>query len=82
MIQDLEKIDVKIELIEIENISEEKFKQICKEKIRKLSFSYLIAKKNNRNSINPVQYTHLEMVQYLQEDVFRYTIKEKQNLFK
>ena len=65
VIQDLEKIDMNLELIEIENMSEGKFKQVCKEKIRKLAFAYLIAKLNSRNNSNPVQYTHLEMAQYL-----------------
>ena len=82
VVQDLEKINIDLELIEIENMSEEKFKQICKEKIRKLAFEYLIEKKNNRQHINPAQYTHLEMAQYLKEDSFGYSITEKKNLFK
>ena len=46
-IKDLEKINLNLELIEIENMSEESFKNDCKYEIRKVAFEYLVAKQNN-----------------------------------
>ena len=43
VVQDLENSNINLGLIEIENMSEEKYKNICKEKIKTMAFNYLIS---------------------------------------
>ena len=81
VVKDLENSNINLELIEIENMSEEQYKNICKEKITTMAFNYLISKKNNRQKICQAQYEYLEMAPYLQEDNLGYSVKEKHNLF-
>ena len=79
VVQDLEKVQINLELIQIENMSESVFKNICKQKLKKHAFEYLISKKNSRQKKTQANYANLEMAKYLQEDEF--SIKEKQHLF-
>ena len=80
VLKDLEKVDIDLELIEIEYIFEERFRNICKLKVKSLAFEYLNNKLNQRQSYNELKYEHLTMAEYLQEDM-GYSVKEKQNLF-
>ena len=80
--KDLVSTGIQLELIEIENMSEEKYKNICKQKVQALAFEYLIVKKENRKKYKSIKYDCLKMSKYLQEDDFGFTVKEKQNLFK
>ena len=79
-LQDLEKVNINMELFEIEQMSEEMFKNICKQKVKSLAFEYLNNKLKQRQSYSEVKYSNLNMSKYLHEDL-GYTFKEKQNLF-
>ena len=79
-LQDLEKVNINMELSEIEQMSEESFKNICKQKVKSLAFEYLNNKLKQRQNYSEVKYEKLNMSKYLYED-FGYTVKEKQNLF-
>ena len=80
-IKDLESVNVDLELQQIENMSEDKYIQLCKQNVRIAAFKYLMDKKSNSEIRIHIKYTQLEMAQYLQEDDFCFSIKEKQNLF-
>ena len=80
-VQDLCKLETNLELIQIENMSEEKYKNICKTKVEVLAFKYLIEKKNNRKTKSSTKYDCLKMTKYIQKDDLGYSVKEKQNLF-
>ena len=79
-LQDLEKVNFNMELFEIEQMSEEMFKNICKQKVKSLAFKYLNNKLKQRQNYSEVKYSNLNMSKYLHEDL-GYTVKEKQNLF-
>ena len=80
VIQDLELMKINIELIDIENFSEEKFQNICKMKVKLKAFEYLNNKIKQRQNFSNTKYEHLTMATYLQEDM-GYSVREKQNLF-
>ena len=52
-----------------------------KENVRIAALRYLIEKKNKSEIRKHIKYTDLEIAQYLQEDDFCSSVKEKQNLF-
>ena len=47
--KDLEKVNIDLELIEIQNMTEESLKKLCKEKVILKAFEYLILKHTKRN---------------------------------
>ena len=47
--KDLEKVNIDLELIEIQNMTEESFKKLSKEKLKLKAFEYLISKLTKRN---------------------------------
>ena len=69
-----------MELFEIEQMSEERFKDVCKQNVKALAFEYLNNKLKQRQNYLDVKYDNLKMATYLHEDL-GYTVKEKQNLF-
>ena len=79
--KDLEKVDIDLELIEIQNMTEESFKKLCKEKVKLKAFEYLILKHTKRNPHNIIKYENFEMAKYLQKDNLGFSVREKQNLF-
>ena len=48
VVQDLSLAKLFLELIEIENMTEERYKTLCKQKVKSLAFEYLIEKKSKR----------------------------------
>ena len=82
VVQDLCSAKIDLELIEIENMTEERYKTLCKQKVKTLAFEYLMEKKSNRQNRTKLNYDSLNMAKYLQADEFNFTIQEKQNLFK
>ena len=82
VVQDLCSAKIDLELIEIENMTEERYKTLCKQKVKTLAFEYLMEKKSKRQNRTKLKYDSLNFAKYLQEDEFNYTIQEKQNLFK
>ena len=80
-VKDLESLNIDLELQQIENMSEDKYTQLCKQNVRIAAFNYLMDKKNKSEIRKHIKYTKLEMAEYLQEDDFCYSIREKQNLF-
>ena len=69
-----------MEIIEIEHISEERFKNVCKQKVKNSAFEYLNNKLKQRQNYSELQYEDLNMAKYFYEDL-GYVVKEKQNLF-
>ena len=65
VIQDLEKIEIKIELIEMEHFSEEKFQNVFKMKVKLKAFEYLNNKLKQRESYRNKKYEHLPLATYL-----------------
>ena len=49
VMKDLEKVNIDLELIEIQNMTEESLKKLCKEKVILKAFEYLILKHTKRN---------------------------------
>ena len=79
-LQDLEKVNINMELSEIEQMPEESFKNMCKQKVKSLAFEYLNNKLKQRQNYSEVKYANLNMSKYLYEDL-GCIVKEKQNLF-
>ena len=79
---DLITAGIQLELNEIANLSEEKYKYLCKQNVSKLAFEYLIEKQINKNKKTNIKYECLELSKYLQENDFGFSVKEKENLFK
>ena len=67
-------------LIEIDYISEERFRNICKLKVISLAFEYMKNKLNQRQNYDNIKSEHLTMAEYLQEDI-GYSVKEKLGIF-
>ena len=51
-IEDLEDLDINLELVEIEEMSKDRYKSIVKEKVEVKAFEYLIRKKGEITSDN------------------------------
>ena len=82
VMKDLEMVNIDLEIVEIRDMSEDKFKTLCKEKVKEKAFEYLIQKQKKRNPKHSIRYPCLEMSSYLKEDEFGISVKEKHNLFK
>ena len=82
VVQDLCSAKIDLELMEIEDMTEERYKIMCKQKVQTLAFEYLMEKKSSRQNKTSLKYDNLNMAKYLQEDNFGYSIQGKQNLFK
>ena len=80
VLQDLEDANINMERFEIENISEDKLKNICKEKVKTMAYEYLMKIKEHRENPIEAKYDTLELAKYLQEDE-GFSVKEKQDLF-
>ena len=61
VMKDLEKVDINLELIEIQNMSEEVFKKLCKENVKVKAFEYLKKKQIQRNPKYLINYEFFEM---------------------
>ena len=85
VLRDLEEFQIKLEIEEIQNMSNEKYKVILKEAVKRLAFNLLMAKKEGRKSENAkgkhIIYSELKMAQYLTSENFDATIEEKKFLF-
>ena len=77
-VKDLEKVDINLELDEIEKMSDEDYEELCKTKVKKEAFKYLIEKKNKSETRKQIKFKHFEMAQYLQENEFGYSVKQRQ----
>ena len=62
----------------LKNITEEGFKKLCKEKVKVMTFEYLISKQIRRKPNHLIKYERFEMAKYLQENNLGYSVKEKQ----
>ena len=63
----LEVLDIKMTFEEIGKMSDNKFKQIVKQKTEEAAFKHLIQEKNKQKKISHVNYTKLTMQEYLVE---------------
>ena len=67
---DLLTTGIQLELSEIADMPEEKYKHLCKQKVSKIAFEYLIGKQKNRNKQTNVKFECLQMSKYLQKKQF------------
>ena len=63
----LEFLDIKLSFDEISKMSQNKFKQIVKQKTEVAAFKYLIKEKNKQTKISLLKYSSLKMQEYLLE---------------
>ena len=63
----LEQIKIDLSFEQIRQMSVYKFKKLVKQKIQEAAFEYLIKKKNGQTKIQDVQYSKLEIQEYLLE---------------
>ena len=68
---------IQLELNEIADMSEEKYKHLCKEKVSTLAFQYLIGKQKNRNKQTNINNDCLEMSKYLQEKILGFSTRKR-----
>ena len=81
ILKDLEILDIREQITEIGQMSQEEFSEMCKEKVYQNAFQYLENKKNKSDKRRHIKYKHLEMAKYLQENKFGHSVKERQFLF-
>ena len=79
--KDLERVEIDLELIEIQNVTEEKYSLLCKQKVKSKAFEEMINKKSNREFNQHIFYNQLEMASYLHENGFGFSVREGQYLF-
>ena len=82
VVKDLCTAKIDFELFEIEDMAEEKYKDICKQKVKNLALEYLLEKKSKRQNKHRIKYDSLFMAEYLQENDFGFSVQQKRNLFK
>ena len=63
--KDLVTLEIKIELVEIEEMEINKFKDIIKEKLKIIALKYLDTKKKNNKSVKHIVHDKLKMTEYL-----------------
>ena len=61
----LNRLNIKLTFSEIENMSKGRFTKLVKDKTSMAGFEYLIAEKNKQTKIAHIQYSSLEMQEYL-----------------
>ena len=83
---DLETLNINMELSDIQQMSEAKFKQIIKNQIYSEAFKYLESKRQSRLSENPkgkyLEYSNLIMANYLCPSDIEISIDENKWIFK
>ena len=80
-LKDISHLEIKMDLGQIEAMSIDKFKIICKQKVRQKSFVYLLGNKERLKSIKHIRYEKMQMAKYLRYNDFGLTTKERQYLF-
>ena len=73
-VKDLELLEIDLNIAEIEVLSTEKYKELCKTKVKKLAFLYLITKKNSHEKVRDIKYESLEMSEYLRANEFNMSV--------
>ena len=63
----LDILDIKLSFDEISQMSQNKFKQIVKQKTEEAAFKYVIKEKNKQSKISHLKYSSLKMQEYLLE---------------
>ena len=81
VLKDIVYLEVNLDLDQIEQMSTEKFKGICKIKVKEKAFLYLEERKNNLKSVKHIKYSRLEMASYLKHNDFGLSTKERQYIF-
>ena len=86
VLSDLEKLEIHIELEQIQRMSENKYNQLLTKQINKEAFNWLLEKKMSRKSANAkgkyLFYSELKMADYLAPSDIEASIEEKKWLFK
>ena len=82
VIKDLEELEIKLSLLEIENMSKNKFKILIKRKIKERAFQYLMNKKVSRNGKGiEISHERLEMLNYLRSEDMEINNQERKLIF-
>ena len=74
-------LDMTLAFSDIEVMTEDNYKKLCKEKVIIKAFQYLQNKKQSHKSLNNIKYERLEMAHYLRANSFDLTVKDRQFLF-
>ena len=79
--KDLEVLDITENIQNIETMSKEKYKTICKTQVKKKAFIYLINKKNSHEKVGDIQYKQLKISEYLGANNLMLSVIDRQFLF-
>ena len=77
--QDLKELDISYSLEEIKLMTKDKFNRILKEKVKESALKYLLKQRGKKGK--EIEYTTLEMAEYLQPFGNNLTVTEKRNLY-
>ena len=75
---DLKELNISYSLEEIRIMTKDKFKRILKEKVKESALKYLLEKKGKKGK--EIEYTTLEMAEYLQPFGNKLTVAEQKRL--
>ena len=81
VLKDLTYLDINLDLEQIEAMTADKFKALCKTKVKFKAFEYLEENKMELKSVKHIRYDRLEMAKYLRENNWGFTNRERQYLF-
>ena len=79
--KDLNELSITMNQFEIESMSSEAFKKLCKTKVKEFAFQYLEEKKRTHKQVKHIKYNTLEMASYLKEGDVKLSVQERQYLF-
>ena len=79
--QDMDHLGIKMDCNEIESMKEDKFKQMCKERVQSMAFEFLQSKKGTHDKVMHIKYDSLKMAEYLRPNEFNISVKERQYIF-